>query len=148
MNDRIKDLKNALSKTIGIDGSDDLISNILTTLDKQKVLRYHNEDTINLLSTSGRVLCAIIEDRSVTQRALSVYLDLSETMIDKTVKSLIQAGLITKTKVNRKNVYKCLSENIIKHPDIQHLLQAVNSLNLNSKTKEVKAEVGNEENFW
>ena len=59
MNDRIKDLKNALSETIGIDGSDDLISNILTTLDKQKFLRYHNEDTINLLSTSGRVLCAV-----------------------------------------------------------------------------------------
>ena len=130
MDDRIKDLKNALSKTLGIKGDDDLIVNILTTLDKQKFLRYHNEQTVNLISTPGRVLCALIEDSTMTQRALSVYLNLSETMIDKTIKSLIEAGLITKTKVNRKNSYKYLSKNIIKHPDIQHLLQSINSLEL------------------
>ena len=51
MDDRIKDLKNALSETLGIKGDDDLIVNILTTLDKQKFLRYHNEQTVNLIST-------------------------------------------------------------------------------------------------
>lgn len=135
MDDRIKDLKNALSKTLGIKGDDDLIVNILTTLDKQKFLRYHNEQTVNLISTPGRVLCALIEDSTMTQRALSVYLNLSETMIDKTIKSLIDAGLITKTKVNRKNSYKYLSKNIIKHPDIQHLLQSINSLELEEYPK-------------
>ena len=56
-------------------------------------------------------------------------------MIDKTIKSLIEAGLITKTKVNRKNSYKYLSKNIIKHPDIQHLLQSINSLELEEYPK-------------
>lgn len=142
MDNRIKDLKDALSETTGVDGNNDLIANILTTLDKQKFLRYHNDGTVSLLSTPGRVLCAIIEDNSMTQRALSIYLNLSETMIDKTVRSLIQVGLITKTKVNRKNIYKCSSENIIKHPDIQHLLQAINLLNPSPKTI-----IGNEEIF-
>ena len=142
MDNRIKDLKDALSETTGVDGNNDLIANILTTLDKQKFLRYHNDGTVSLLSTPGRVLCAIIEDNSMTQRALSIYLNLSETMIDKTVRSLIQVGLITKTKVNRKNIYKCSSENIIKHPDIQHLLQAINLLNPSLKTI-----IGNEEIF-
>ena len=142
MDNRIKDLKDALSETTGVDGNNDLIASILTTLDKQKFLRYHNDGTVSLLSTPGRVLCAIIEDNSMTQRALSIYLNLSETMIDKTVRSLIQVGLITKTKVNRKNIYKCSSENIIKHPDIQHLLQAINLLNPSLKTI-----IGNEEIF-
>lgn len=144
MDKRLNDLKNALSKTVGIEGDDNLIVNILTTLDKQKFLRYHNEQTVNLLSTPGRVLCAIIEDNSITQRALSIYLDLSETMIDKTIKSLIDAGLITKTKVNRKNSYKYLSKNIIKHPDIQHLLQSINLLDLEEP---IKKRVGKEELF-
>lgn len=147
MNDRIKDLKNALSQTMGVDSDDDLIANILTTLDKQKFLRYHNDETISLLSTAGRVLCAIIEDNSMTQRALSVYLDLSETMIDKTVRSLISAGLITKTKVNRKNLYQCSAEMIVKHPDIHHLIQAIHLLNLSQKPKESKPNVGKEEVF-
>lgn len=147
MTDKIRDLKNALSATMGVDGDDDLIANIMLTLDKQKFLRYHNEETINLLSTSGRVLCAIIEDNSITQRALSIYLDLSETMIDKTVRALINSGLITKTKVNRKNIYKCAAEHIIKHPDIQHLVQAVHSVTSNQKTPKLVPKVGKDEIF-
>jgi predicted transcriptional regulator len=66
-----------------------------------------------------------MEDPTMTQRALSVYLDLSETMIDKTVKILIQNGLITKTKTQRQNIYKVNIEEVKKHPDIQHLREAV-----------------------
>jgi len=112
----------------------------LETLDKQKLFRYHNENTISLLSTPGRVLIALIEDNSITQRALSNYLNIRETMIDKTIKSLIDRGLVTKTKVNRKNVYKVSVENVISHPDIQHLLGAINTM------KQVDS-VGEEELF-
>ena len=64
----------------------------------------------------------------MTQRALSVYLDLSETMIDKTVKLLIQNGLITKTKTQRQNIYKVNVEEVKNHPDIQHLKEAISGL--------------------
>ena len=61
-------------------------------------------------------------------------------MIDKTIKSLIDKGLVTKTKVNRKNVYKVSVKNVISHPDIQHLLGAINTM------KQVDS-VGEEELF-
>jgi predicted HTH transcriptional regulator len=134
--DKIRD---ALKAVVG-DGQEDLISSILETLDKQKLFRYHNENTISLLSTPGRVLVALIEDNSITQRALSNYLNISETMIDKTIKSLIDKGLVTKTKVNRKNVYRISVENVISHPDIQHLLGAIN-------TMKQEDEVGDEDLF-
>jgi hypothetical protein len=54
-------------------------------------------------------------------------------MIDKTVKLLIQNGLITKTKTQRQNVYKANLEEVKKHPDIQHLREAISGI-FESKT--------------
>ena len=123
--EKTEKLKAALRQSLGAQANDDLVNSILNTLDKQKVFRYHNENVVSLLSTPGRVLCAIMEDGTMTLRALAVYLDLSETMIDRTVKSLVESGLITKTKQNRKNVYRVHHEVVMKHPDIQHLLGAI-----------------------
>ena len=125
--EKTEKLKSALRDSLGDNASEELIFDILKTLDKQKVFRYHNKDVVSLLSTPGRVLCAVIEDNTMTLRALAVYLNMSETMIDKTIKSLVNSGLITKTKVNRQNVYKIHNELVLKHPDIQHLLGAINT---------------------
>ena len=125
--EKTEKLKSALRDSLGDNASEELIFDILKTLDKQKVFRYHNKDVVSLLSTPGRVLCAVIEDNTMTLRALAVYLNMSETMIDKTIKSLVLSGLITKTKVNRQNVYKVHNELVLKHPDIQHLLGAINT---------------------
>lgn len=124
---RTAEIKKALEDAIlsSPNGNEELLHRVMSTLDKKKVLRYHNDDEISLLSTPGRVLVAILEDPTMTQRALSVYLDLSETMIDKTVKSLISKGLITKTKLNRQNIYKVNLEMLKNHPDIQHFLGAI-----------------------
>lgn len=128
-NQKPENIKKALEEAItsaGIDG--DRVEEILKTLDKQKLFRYHRDSDVNLLSTAGRVLVAIIEDPTMTLRAISVYLDLSETMIDKTVKHLIDGGLITKTKVNRRNVYKLNKKLIKEQQDIQHILAAIKTL--------------------
>lgn len=106
----------------------DAIEKILQTLDKQKIVRYHKNDDINLLSTPGRVLVSIIDDPTMTLRAISTYLGLSETMIDKTVKSLMAASLITKTKVNRQNVYRLNTKIIKEQLDIRQFLRAISSL--------------------
>lgn len=135
-------IKKALEEAISAAGvKDEAVEEILKTLDKQKLFRYHRDSDANLLSTAGRVLVAIIEDPTMTLRAISVYLDLSETMIDKTVKYLIDSGLISKTKVNRRNVYKLNKKLIKEQQDIQHILAAVKALDATSQ------EVGNNDIF-
>lgn len=128
-NNRPNQLKKALEQVISSNNLDEnAVEQILKTLDKQKLFRYHKESDINLLSTPGRVLVAIIEDQTMTLRAISVYLDLSETMIDKTIRQLIESGLITKTKSNRKNVYKLNKKSIKEQQDIHHLFAAIKSM--------------------
>jgi predicted transcriptional regulator len=135
---KVDDIKKALEEAIAEQGGNDLtLEKVMQTLDSKKILRYHKEHEVSLLSTAGRVLIALIEDPNMTIRAISVYLDLSETMIDKTVKQLINAGLITKTKVNRQNVYRYNNKLILEQPDIQNFLVAIKMLNSNNHSDEV-----------
>jgi predicted transcriptional regulator len=126
-NKKSDDIKKAIAEVIAEGGNseDAALEKILKTLDRKKVLRYHHSDEVSLISTPGRVLIALIEDPTMTIRAISVYLDLSETMIDKTIKQLISGGLILKTKINRKNLYKVNISAVLNQPDIQHMKEVI-----------------------
>ena len=64
----------------------------------------------------------------MTQRAVSIYLDLSETMIDRTIKSLVKNVVLTKTKSNRKNVYVVNKDSLKNNPDIRHFIGVIDAL--------------------
>lgn len=114
----------------------DAVELVMEALDKKKVFRYHTEDTVDLLSTAGKVLVVLLDDPTMTQRAISVYLDMSETMIDKTIKSLASVGLISKTKVNRQNIYKVNTELILQHQDVQKFFEAISAIGKQEQAKE------------
>ena len=139
--EKTEDIKKAIQKAVKSFGnnSEDAVEAILKSLDDQKVFRYHQDNEVSLMSTPGRVLISIISDPSMTVRAISVYLDLSETMIDKTIKTLIAGGLITKTKSQRQNVYQINKNSVLKQQDIRHFLSAIESIKL-------KKEIENNEN--
>ena len=111
----IADLRSILSN------DEQLISKVISSLDAHRIVSYSLPNELSLLSTNGRVLFSIIMEPTMTQRALAVYLGISETMVEKTIKTLTEQGLITKTKVNRKNVYSFNINVMGKNPDIQRL---------------------------
>jgi len=121
-------IREALAEAIGNDPNSPAVEELMRALDRKKLFRYHNDEGVNLLSTAGRVLMAIMQDPTMTQRAISVYLGCSETLVDKTVKTLVESGLITKTKVQRRNVYRINPILIDGHSDIQHLRDAIKLL--------------------
>jgi predicted transcriptional regulator len=145
-----EEIKKAIEEAISSgELTEETVEKVMQTLDNKKVLRYHRDYEISLLSTAGRVLVAIIEDPTMTIRAISVYLDLSETMIDKTVKQLIAGGLITKTKVNRQNLYRVNKKMVMEQPDIHHIMSAIKLASdaRDNLSKSHVAEVGEEEPF-
>jgi DNA-binding transcriptional regulator GbsR (MarR family) len=139
-NQKSEEIKKVLEEVLTSTGGDTAaVEKVLQALDDKKIFRYHKGEDISLLSTAGRVLVSLADDPTMTIRAISVYLDLSETMIDKTVKQLIAAGLITKTKVNRQNVYRLNNSLILSQPDIQQFLKAVTRLGVEKDSpKEVE----------
>lgn len=145
---KINDIKKVLEEAISKEGDGEItVEKFMQALDSKKILRYHREHEVNILSTSGRVLAALIEDQNMTIRAISVYLDLSETMIDKTVKQLINAGLITKTKLNRQNVYRCNNKAILEQPDIRNILDAIKILKHTDSANEPTEQGGDSSPF-
>lgn len=123
--------------TSGTQDNKELVDKVLNVLDNQKLLRYSNNDEINLLSSYGRVLIVLVDDPSMTARAVSIYLGLSETMVAKVFKSLISARLITKTKDKRQNVYKINYEILKNHSDIHHIFDAMGKISKEINKQEI-----------
>lgn len=118
-NTSINKFKNDLGKIL--EDRKELIDQILQSLDENRIIHYSEEGEVSVLSTSGRILFTLILDPYMTQRAIAVYLGISETMVEKTIKTLVNKGLVTKTKVNRKNVYRFNKDLLLKNADIQRL---------------------------
>lgn len=70
-----------------------------------------------ILSTNGRVLLAIIYDNQITQIAISVTLNLSESAIEKSVAFWKNTGIIDVQKIGRRNVYTINFDTLHAHPD-------------------------------
>lgn len=104
---------------------DDIIEVVLRTLTQQKMISYAPAGEISLLTTHGRALVAIMEDPGITLRALAVYLGISESNAQKSVKALLDMGLIAKTKVKTSVNYVFVPKIGFKHPDISRLFDGV-----------------------
>jgi len=115
-----KQIRDAINNT---PGNADVAQEILKTLGRSKVIRYEEETTINLLNAPGRVLSVILEDSSFTVRALAVYLGVTEQAITKSLKMLVDAKLVTRTKVNRRYVHIPVIDEILKHRDLGSFLR-------------------------
>lgn len=118
-NTSINKFKNDLGKIL--EDKKELIDQILQSLDENRIIHYSENGEVSVLSTPGRILFTLILDPYMTQRAIAVYLGISETMVEKTIKTLVNKGLVTKTKVNRKNVYRFNKDLLLKNADIQRL---------------------------
>jgi predicted transcriptional regulator len=71
------------------------------------------------LSTTGRVLFMMMVDPKVTQIAMSILFDVSETAIEKAVANLVNAGIVEIVKNGRKNEYSIKWEVMSSHNDFQ-----------------------------
>jgi len=117
-------LENALQSFGDIDVSS-VVDAVLRTLDQQKLISFAPAGDLPLLTTHGRTLVAILEDPGITQRALSVYLGVSESNVQKSVKALLDRGLIAKTKVNNSGHYEFAPSEALLHADITRLFDAL-----------------------
>ena len=124
-------LTNALSNA-DPENLSDIVEVVLRTLSQQKMIAYAPAGELSLLTTHGRALVAIIEDSGITLRALAVYLGISESNAQKSVKALLDMGLIAKTKVSSRNIYKIDEKAFLNQGDIRHIWAAINKLSKES----------------
>lgn len=70
-----------------------------------------------LLSAQGTALCELARTPDATLRALSVRLGWSESYVQKVVTQLAGAGLVARTRVGQRVVYRIARETVLGHAD-------------------------------
>lgn len=122
----IKDvLANGIEKGLS---NEQILDGIMRTLDQQKMISYCSKDELSVLTPAGRVLVSIMEDQTMTQRALSVYLGVTESSVQKSIKQLVDAGLLIKKKTKGRNQYFVNKEVAFKHPDVARFYDSISKL--------------------
>lgn len=84
-------------------------------------------DGISMLTAPARMLITLLMEPSMTQRALSIYLGISEAAVQKTIRQLTEMKLVAKTKVQNKNLYTVDVDKFLNLTDIKYLQQAVSA---------------------
>lgn len=108
--------------------ADDVTEKVLKTLDERGVIQYAPPDTLALLSATGRVFVCIANNPNLTIRETAMMLGVTESNVNRSVSRLVEAGVIARTKLKGRNVYKIDVENARNHPDIQKFYQASGGL--------------------
>lgn len=103
---------------------EELAIKIVNAVSNTSGTSYSNNHEISLLTAPARVLITIINQPTITVRALAIYMGISEAAIGKSLKLLLDNNLIAKTKVKGKNNYKVVKESFEKHSDIIHFMAA------------------------
>lgn len=104
---------------------EELAKKVLETLEGNSAVFYGRKDELSLFSGPARVLVVLTEQPDITPRATAIYLGISEAAVHKSLKILLDNGLIAKTKVKGRNVHKIVPKTLLEHSDIMHALNAI-----------------------
>jgi Fic family protein len=126
-------LRTPLEKTLSrmIDGEDlvqQIVEELLETLDEQNIISYTVHNNINLLTPFGRVITLLIDRPNLTIREMSVFLGVTEANIIKSVSKLNSENLIVRNKKNGRFEYSVNPETIKEHADVRRLFKLVATL--------------------
>jgi DNA-binding MarR family transcriptional regulator len=126
----MEELKGLLKNGNGPGAIEHLVKEILSNINAKDSIRYESDNYsgVKILTTTGRILVTLSEYPEITQRALAVYIDVSEGVVTNIIKDLIDNNLITKTKVRRQNHYSLNISEVQKHADIRHLLGMITGM--------------------
>jgi predicted HTH transcriptional regulator len=103
----------------------EIAKRVLETLEGNSAVFYARKGELSLLTGPARVLIVLTEQPDITQRAMAIYLGISEAAVQKSLKILIDNGLVAKTKVKGRNVHKIIPKTLLNHSDINHVTSAV-----------------------
>lgn len=117
-----------IAHEISLDGDtspEQVAEAVLNTLNEYGVIQYAPKGTLPLLSAPGRVLVCIVANPDATLRELGLMLGVSESTIAKQVAQLVEANLITRTKVKGRNTYRLVAETAVLHADLKRFADTV-----------------------
>lgn len=104
---------------------EEIAESVLVGLDQRGLIQYTPKDVLSLMSATGRVLICLMENPGSTIRDIAVRIGVTEANVGKSISTLAEHKLITRTKVGAKYKYNFSTEAITTHPDIQRFFACI-----------------------
>lgn len=126
-------LRNPLETTVGALVGDaslvqQIVEEVLQTLDGQNIIAYTVKNNINLLTPFGRVMTLLLERPNLTIREMSIFLGVTEANINRAISKLASENLILREKKNGRYEYRINHDTASQHSDIRRLVMMVSVL--------------------
>ena len=80
------------------------------------------EKALGLLSPTGKVLLQVAETPGATLLQMAQVIGVTESWVSKRISLLVEAGIVSRTRVSGQNVYRLNSSACLGHPDMIRLL--------------------------
>lgn len=103
---------------------------VMLALDQVRLVSYQRKDNLPLLSVAGRTLVLVMESPNLTLREIAVRQGTVESNVQRSMSQLVEAGLVERSRVGRRNYYRVDVDAVTTHPDVWRLLVAVEELEL------------------
>ncbi len=123
----VEDVVAAVLRRHGIDDVD-VVVDVMENLDDIRLVDYRDRDVLPLLSVAGRVLVTVSASPEMTMREMSLRLGVTESNVARAVGLLVKHGLVTRSRVGRRNRYSTDLGAVLGHPDVAKLLGVVGGL--------------------
>lgn len=104
---------------------EEVVDAVMRTLHAMRFIVYRSDDVLPILTPAGRVMVDLALHPDSSLRELSQRQGTTESNVTKQMTHLVEANLVERTRVGKRNRYKLNLTEAFKHPDIAVLLEAI-----------------------
>lgn len=102
-----------------------VVDAVMRTLHNMRFITYRSDDVLPILTPGGRVMVDLALHPDSSLRELSQRQGTTESNVTRQMTNLVEANLVQRTRVGKRNHYTLNLNEVMKHPDIAILLEAI-----------------------
>lgn len=119
-------LKTSLTHAIaGCSTVEDVVEAVMGVLHAERFITYRSESEMAFLTPAGRVMADLALHPDSSLRELSIRQGTTESTVTRQMTHLVEAGMVERTRVGKRNHYTLNLNRVLNHPDIAIMLEAV-----------------------
>jgi DNA-binding MarR family transcriptional regulator len=119
-------LKTQLKHSIaGCGTADEVVEAVMAVLHANRLVLHRDADALPILTPAGRVMVDLALHPDSTLRELSIRQGTTESSVTKQMTHLVEAKLVERTRVGKRNSYTLNLNEVLHHPDISVLVEAI-----------------------
>lgn len=104
---------------------DAVVERVMQVLHEFRLVAHRDENDLPMLTPAGRIMVDLAHHPDSSLRELAQRQGTTESSVTKQMTHLVEAGLVQRTRLGKRNHYSLNLINVLRHSDIASLLDAI-----------------------